>query len=126
MLKVARHEPASGMEAVARKSRPDRRSQCRASPFPETREKIAAANIGKHSDKKISAEHRAAVSAANRGREFSSQHRERISAALIAFYERVSPPMSPAERLRREARRQYNRQRRENARRVTVCRKKKT
>jgi hypothetical protein len=45
---------------------------------PETRQKISAANIGKHPTKGPP-EHCAAVSAANRGREFSLTHRERIS-----------------------------------------------
>jgi hypothetical protein len=70
----------------------------------ETREKIADANRRRQYTK-LSPEHRAAVSAANRGRPFSSQHCDRISEALIAFYERVSPPASAAARAWREHRR---------------------
>jgi len=61
---------------------------------PQVRAKISAGQRGKKLGKTISPAHRAAVSAANRGRPFSSQHCDRISEALIVFYERVSPTAS--------------------------------
>jgi hypothetical protein len=76
---------------------------------PETRAKISAGQRGKQLGKTISPAHRAAVSAADRGREFSPQHCDRISEALIAYYARVSPPMSAKARQWREQRRLYKR-----------------
>ena len=73
-----------------------------------TRHKIAQANR-RRKYKKISAEHRAAISAANKDRLFTIDHCDKISDAHIAYHERVNPPLSPAERHRREKRRVYKR-----------------
>lgn len=70
--------------------------------------KIAAANRRREYGD-LSPEHRAAISAANKDRLFTLEHADRISDALIAYYARVSPPSSAAERGRREARRLYKR-----------------
>jgi hypothetical protein len=70
----------------------------------------------------ITPSHRAAISAANKGRPFTVEHRERISEAMLAHYERVSPPMSPAQRAWREHRRQYKRDLREQRRRGRIRR----
>jgi hypothetical protein len=74
---------------------------------PETRAKIAAAGVCKHSNKAISVEHRAAVSAALKGVDFTPEHCELISLALLDYYARTRP-CGPAERRHREARRIYN------------------
>ena len=73
---------------------------------PQTRAKIAASNIGKHSDQEISAKQRAAVSAALKGKPKPFEQRDRISQAHIAR----RPPNLPLREVQRlEARRKYKR-----------------
>ena len=72
----------------------------------ETRAKIAASNIGKHSSNLPSAKQRAAVSAAQRGKPKPLQQRERISQAHIA---RRPPDLPLREVHRREKWRLYKR-----------------
>ena len=76
---------------------------------PATRQKISAGNIGKHSGYLPSPQHRAAVSAALKGKPKPVEHADKISDAHIAYHERVNPPASAAERHRREKWRQYKR-----------------
>ena len=45
----------------------------------------------------------------NKDRLFTIDHCDKISDAHIAYHERVNPPLSPAERHRREKRRVYKR-----------------
>ena len=91
---------------------------------PEVRAKISAGNIGLKLGLKASDAAKAKMSASRRGKRFTSEHCDALSQALLDFYQRTHPPLSPAERARREARRIYKRDLREQRRRGRVRRHK--
>lgn len=75
---------------------------------PATRRKISEGQRGLRLGQKLSEDHKAALSAGRRGMRFAREHCDNLSQALLDFYARTRP-CGPAERARREARRQYKR-----------------